>query len=118
MARWTPTGQMRRRVTLLRPDDFTGAKANAFGEPQTNLSGVLTVWASIEPLGGRELWQAMQVQSESTHRIRCRWSALFAEVGPKWKVQPKTRTFEILSANNVWERNRQVEFLCKEHVAQ
>jgi SPP1 family predicted phage head-tail adaptor len=109
---------MRKRVELLRPDDQSGAKPNAYGEPQTNLAAVLTVWAEIEPLGGRELWQAQQVQSESTHRIRCRWSALFAQVGAKWKVQYKTRTFEILSANNLEERGRQAEFLCKEHVEQ
>ena len=29
-------------------------------------------WASIEPISGRELLAASQVQGETTHRIRCR----------------------------------------------
>lgn len=31
------------------------------------------VWASVEPLQGREYWNAQQTQSDITHKVRMRW---------------------------------------------
>lgn len=68
-------------------------------------------YANIEPLSGREYWRAAQVQSDVTHMISGRW---VEGVTPQMKVRHGTRIFNILSAINVNERNREMQLMCKE----
>jgi SPP1 family predicted phage head-tail adaptor len=90
-----------------------------FGEPIPQWGTVATRWGKIEPLSGRELWQAQQVQADVTHRIRLRY---FAGLHPKHrfaKAEPKlgtTRIFSILGTPNPDERKREQLCLCKEQV--
>jgi SPP1 family predicted phage head-tail adaptor len=73
-----------------------------------------TVWASIEPLSGRELLQAQQVQAEVTHRVRMRY---LHGVTSKMTGLFGTREFQFLAPPiNKDERNRELEIMCKELV--
>ena len=45
---------------------------DAVGQPQETWTTHATVWSHIEPLRGREYWDAQQAQSEATHRITIR----------------------------------------------
>ena len=65
-------GSLRHRIEILRT---TGGTADAYGEKPENQVSLGTFWASIEPISGRELWQAQQVQSDVTHRIIMRYQA-------------------------------------------
>lgn len=62
-------GRLRHRVTLQRRADTQSTS----GEVVPGYEDILTVWASIEPLSGREMFAAQQVQSEVNTRIRIRW---------------------------------------------
>lgn len=68
-------------------------------------------WASIEPIGGRELLAASQVQGEITHRIRCRF---FDGLTAAHRIVFKARVFDIQSVINPRERGVELEILCKE----
>lgn len=64
-------GTLRDRVTIqsaTKSQDATGAIVNTWAE-------FATVWASIEPLSGREFFAANQVQSNVSTRIRIRYLA-------------------------------------------
>jgi SPP1 family predicted phage head-tail adaptor len=92
-------------------------------DDEDSFGGQLTTWATlfstkvgIEALSGRELMAAQAVQSEVTHQI----SAVYR---PEW-ANPKTsasyrivlgsRIFNIHSALNVDERNRELLILASE----
>lgn len=70
-----------------------------------------TVWGSVEPLSGRELLNAQQVQAETTHRIRIRYTT---NATSESRILFKSRTFEIVSLINWLEKNCRLELLCKE----
>jgi len=62
-------GHLDKRVAIEQNTPTT----NDIGETVASWSTLATVWASIEPLTGREVLQAQQVQAESTVRIRIRY---------------------------------------------
>lgn len=78
---------------------------NAGGEMDETWTNVATVWGAVEPLRGRELFAAQQVASEVTGTIRIRY---LAGVTPKMRCVFGTRNYDILSAVNPDERNREL----------
>lgn len=69
------------------------------------------VWASIEPLTGRQFLLAAQATLETTHEIRIRWQP---EVTAKMRIVFEGRTFGIETIMNVEERDRELVLMCKE----
>lgn len=67
--------------------------------------------AHIEPLQGRELFEAQQMKGEATHRITMRW---YDGLTPKHRIKFGTRTFNIVSVRNIDEANRMTVAVCKE----
>ena len=76
-------------------------------------SNSATVWASIEPLSGRELITAQQAGAMISHKITMRHKA---GVNPKDRITHSGRTFEIESVRNFRERDISLELLCREEV--
>ncbi len=102
-------GAYRHRITLQQATETR----DSLGGTVQAWATFATVWAAIEPLSGRELLQAQQVQAEVTHRVRLRYmNGVTAEL----RVLFGTRYFNILSAVNVQERNREIVLTCKELV--
>lgn len=102
-------GALRRRVQLCKPAPTT----NSLGEAVPGWTVVYTTWASIEPLSGRELWQAVQVQADVTHKVRVRYHS---GLDPTWIVKYQGRQFNVMSVLNIEERSRVLELLCMEQV--
>ncbi|EEI47852.1 MAG TPA: head-tail adaptor protein [Proteus vulgaris] len=106
----TAAGRFRHIITLQQP------------EPKPNrISGDEVIWrdvlkdihASVEPLRGREYFQAQQVQSETTFRIRMRW---FPQVKSTMRVRFGSRIFDIVAIIDPEERHRELQLMCKEGV--
>jgi len=70
-----------------------------------------TVWGALEPLQGRELFAAQQVQSEVTGRATIRY---LAGVDPTMRVGLGSRRWEILGIIDPQERHRELQLLTKE----
>lgn len=64
-------GDLDRRITIQQATSV----ADAFGEPIETWSDLATVWAEVVPLGGREFFEARQVNAEQTARFRIRYRA-------------------------------------------
>lgn len=65
-------GKLRHRVKLQRYA-LGSPEQTASGAPDGAWADYITVWASVEPLNGRELFAAQEHHSEVTHRIRIRY---------------------------------------------
>lgn len=101
-------GELRHRIALQYP---TVSASNSFGDATVTWTVSTTRWAKIEPLTGRELWQAQQVQADVTHTVTLRYTA---GVGPTWQAVYQTRVFNIMAVLDPGERRVWHQLLCKE----
>ncbi len=102
-------GPLRHRIAL---QAGTGTQGE-YGNIPLTFSTYATVWASVQPLSGRERLNAQQIHAETTHRIRLRY---LSTVTTKDRISFDSRTFEIVSLINWDELNWMLELLCKEVV--
>ena len=73
-----------------------------------------TTQGSIEPVSGREYFDAQTTQADVTHRIYLRY---IAGVIPKMRVKYGARIFDILSVINTRERKVELQLMCREILA-
>lgn len=92
------------------------ATIDAVGGQSTTWSTVKQIWASIDPMSGRELLAAQARTPEVTHLITVRYDSTFANptVAATYRLQYGTRNFNILASLNELERNHRIAFHCSE----
>lgn len=100
-------GRLRHRVTLQQQS----STQDGYGEQVNSWSDLKTVWASVEPLKGRELYAAQQVKTEITTRIKMRYRA---GVVSKMRVVYGSKTYDILSVIDAEERHIELHLMCME----
>jgi len=100
-------GDLRHRITIQQPVE----SSNTFGEVEKTWQDIATVWASIEPLRGREYFDSQQINAEVTTRIRIRYRP---GIKPKMRVVYGERIFDIQSVIDVEERHKEIHLMCKE----
>ncbi len=81
------------------------------GSTTETWSTLVTVWAAIRPLRGREYYAAKQAQVEMTNEITIRWRR---DVGAANRVLFGSRVFEIEAAVNLDEANEWLVMMCTE----
>lgn len=106
-------GKMRHRITF---QTFTGEQ-DAYGDPlqadDSNWVDVVSLWASIDPISGREFYAAEQRQSEVSHKIRCRY---YPGLTTAMRIKSGKRIFEIAAKIDWEERHESLLIMCKELV--
>lgn len=70
-------------------------------------------YAEITPLTGSQLFFARQTHDTVSHEIRMRWRD---DIRPGWRLEVSGRTFTIINAINVEERNTVLAMKCSEAV--
>lgn len=100
-------GAMRHRITfqkpLKTPDGYKGHTVK--------WQDVFTVWASVEPLSGREYFYSHQIKAEVTHRVKMRYrNGITLEM----RIKHLDRTLAIESVLDLEERHQIIEILCRE----
>lgn len=101
------SGRLRHRVTIQQPV----VAVNGYGERITTWSTVATVWAAVEPLRGREFFDAEQTQAEVSHRVVMRYrSGMVATM----RLLHLTRVLHIQAIIDVDERHRELQLMCRE----
>lgn len=104
-------GQLRHRVTLQRCTE----SQSAVGIVTKTWYDIVTLWASVEPLGGREYFTAQQVNAEVTHTVTLRpYSGI--TIGPKDRFKFGTRTLNVERVINIEERGIELQALCREEL--
>ena len=106
-------GRMRHRVAIQSPS----TAVDSFGEQTDSWSTDATVWASIEPLSGREAQVAKQTNPRLSHRVLMRHRT---GVTPRQRLVFGTggdaRTYEIAQVINPDERNISLRIMCVEEL--
>lgn len=100
---------LNRRVTI----QSRTISQDAEGVPTETWANLATVWAAVEPISGREYFQAATVQSEVTARIRIRYRS---GIVSNMRVLYGSRVFEIVSVIDYQEEHRELQLMCKEVV--
>jgi SPP1 family predicted phage head-tail adaptor len=77
----------------------------------STFTDLATVWASVEPINGREFFAADTVNSEISVRIKIRYRS---GIIPAMRIVYSTRTFEIISIIDYMERHTELQLMCKE----
>ena len=102
-------GELRHKVTIQKVSQTLDSSRQTV-DLWTKLA---EVWAAVEPLSGRELLNAQQIQPDVTHRVRIRHRD---DVTAKMRVQHDSRNLNIESIINVNERDRELHLLCRERM--
>lgn len=101
-------GRLRYLVTV---QQATHAQ-DAYGETTVTWSQFATAYASIEPLRGREYFDAATVQAEVDVRIVMRYRA---GIEPKMRITHGSRVFDIQSVVEPGSGRRELHLMCKEY---
>ena len=104
-------GDLRHLVTIQTPPDVGDASQDNYGQEKPDWSRFAKVWAAVEPLSGREFWNAQQIQAQQVTRIRIRY---LAGVTERMRILWGARKFNIQSIINLDERNIELQLMCVE----
>jgi len=100
-------GDLRHRISfeeeVKTPDGYLGSTVT--------WRSVTTVWASVEPLSGREYFYGQQISSEISHRIRIRYNET---VDAEMRINFGGRYMQIASILDIKERHQFQEILAQE----
>ena len=75
-------GRLRDRVRIEKPVETR----DSGGQPGKAWEAVAEVYACVEPLSGRELWQAAQVRADVSHKATVRYRPDLHAGGGKWRL--------------------------------
>ena len=101
------SGNLRNSVIIQTPTESFDSN----GELISTWATFSTVWASIEPLTGREFWAARTVNAEMIGKIRLRY---INGITPKMRVLFGIRYFNINTIINTDEKNIELILLVTE----
>ena len=105
-------GQLNCRVIVKRPSN----ELDAYGSVVPEWVEVMTVWAGIQPLTGRELVSARQLASEVSHQLTVRYQPLLADIKQVvgYRACYKGRVFNLHAVLNEDESNVLLTLLASE----
>jgi len=102
-------GKRNRLARIEKPTETVTA-----GKTSTTWATYAHAWVSIEPLTGREYWEANQQASTITHRITGTYQD-FEQVTADFRIALGTRTFQLLETpRNLEEANVLFEVMVAE----
>jgi len=100
-------GEMRHRVVFQTPS----RSDDGYGGGQITWQDAFSAWVSIEPISGREYYEAMAIQNQITHRIKTRYRS---DITPELRIKHGDRIYEIEAVIDIGARHRFLEILCRE----
>ena len=99
-------GTLRHRVVI---QQLTETPRDGFGAPARAWSAFATRWASVEPLTGREIFEAQQTYPRVDYRIRLRHTE---GITSKMRVDFNGRFFDIVGVWVLQERRVETHLMC------
>lgn len=102
-------GRLNKRVTFQEP---TVVK-DRYSDRKTEWGDIATQWAAVEPLNGREFFQAQAENSSVEVRIRVRYSEALAGLTPKCRAVYRGTAHNIVSVIDPVERHAELVIMCE-----
>ena len=106
-------GRLRHRIVIQQPPDVNQAPQDEYGAETPAWTTFATVWASVEPLQGRERLASQEVQAEVSHRMRLRH---LEGLSSRMRVSFDGRIFGITDVINPEERDEEMQLMCVERM--
>ena len=100
-------GEMKHRVIVQTPS----RNDDGYGGGEIVWTDAFEAWVSIEPVSGREYYEAMAIQNQITHRIKTRYRS---DITPDMRILYGERVYEIEAVIDISARHRFLEILCGE----
>jgi SPP1 family predicted phage head-tail adaptor len=100
---------LNKHVTIQR----RGTGQDSVGQAEEAWGDVTTVWASIQPISGRNYFNASGERAEVTHQIMTRYGP---DIAVRDRVVIDKRIFEIRAVLNMEDRDRYLQLMVTEHV--
>jgi SPP1 family predicted phage head-tail adaptor len=88
-----------------------GSGQSSTGQPNGTWTELAKEWAEIEPISGREYFNASGERAEVTHKVKIRAGRSYL---PKDRVVYGSRVFNIRSVLNLEERGRWLQIMVTE----
>lgn len=105
-------GRLNKRVVIERRD----SGKNSFSEPVDVWQSLATRSAGIEPLNGKEYFNAVGENSGVTTRIRLRFDAVTATITSADRINHNGTIYEIVSPPiNPQERGAEIVLMCEQN---
>lgn len=101
------SGALRHKIIIQQPAGVRDSN----GQMVETWTTFATVWASVEPLQGREFFAADQINSEITTRIRLRY---LSGITQDMRISFDSRIYDIRSIIQVREIHHEMQLMCKE----
>ncbi len=98
---------LRHRITIQKQaasQDGAGGSIISWGDFKS-------IWAQIEPLSGRELYEAQRLSNRVTHKVTVRY---LANLTPDMRVKHGVKIYKIISIVNLRELDTWMILLCEE----
>lgn len=106
------TGRLKHRITIqavTRATDSVGQQGETWADH-------LTARAAIEPLIGKEYFQAYQEQSANMVRFRLRYSSALSAVNPRdHRIKYNSQTYDIKSVTDVFTQHKEIIIMAELH---
>ena len=109
----TDPGKFAHRITFQRYDGTVDEYGDVRKDADENWDDFKTVWASVEPLSGKEFYAAEQSRSEVSHKLRCRY---FPGLKTEMRIACGSRKFKIISAIDWREAHEEYLIMAQELV--
>jgi SPP1 family predicted phage head-tail adaptor len=100
-------GELKQRITIQQAVETSDSEAVTV----TAWNTFTTVWAAVEPLSGREFFNAQQLNSELTTRFRIRCQS---GITTKMRILFDARVFNILSVIDIKSAKKEMHLMAKE----
>lgn len=101
--------KLNKRINILRPPGSDDV--DEIGQPLDTWLPIAQTWASIEPLSGRELFSAMQINAEVTTKIIIRYRT---DINRTMKAIYNGTEFEFLYVIHKDYAKKELYIMCKE----
>jgi SPP1 family predicted phage head-tail adaptor len=101
-------GRLNKKISI----ESNAAARDSHGQDVESWSPHLTdIWASIDPVRGREFFAARQFNAEVTHKVTIRYRT---GISPQMRVEYQGRYFRIEAVIDPNERHEALELMCVE----
>lgn len=101
-------GKLNKRITIQQK---IASQTDEEGNPIEKWEDVVTVWAAVKPLRGREFWQAASVNAENTIRVEIRYRK---GITNNMRILYGNRLLDINSVIDVEEKHCDIHLMCRE----
>ena len=95
-------GELKHRITFQVQD---------LEQEEETWNDILSTWANINPISGKEYYSAETINSDLTHKIRLRYRR---GITPDMRILYNGRIFYIVSVINEYEKNTMLQLMCRE----